>query len=274
METTTLNGFDLEYEVMGSGEPVLLIGTGPFADSFLPLMSEEALAGRYRLIRYRQRGQAGGARSWAPVSFAEHAGDAAALLGHLGVGRAHVAGHSTGGVIALELAAGHPTLVHTLALLEPPLAGVPSAGSFFEKIGPSLAAYSAGAREAAMAGFLSVVSSLEWATCRALVEQRVPGSVTQAIEHADGFFGSYVPAIAEWRFGLERAAAISQPVLSVLGGETEQLFVEGHDLLHAWFPQLEDCPVEGVAHLLHLQDPGPVARGMAAFFARHPITAD
>jgi hypothetical protein len=29
--------------------------------------------------------------------------------------------------------------------------------------------------------------------------------------------------------------------------------------------------VEGVAHLLHLQRPEPVARGLAAFFARHPI---
>ena len=73
---------------------MLLISTGPIADSFLPLASEKALAGGYRLIRYRQRRLAPGTRDPAPVSFAQHAADAAALLGHLGVRRAHVAGHS------------------------------------------------------------------------------------------------------------------------------------------------------------------------------------
>ena len=36
--------------------------------------------------------------------------------------RAHVAGHSSGGAIALQLAVERPELVHTLALLEPSLA--------------------------------------------------------------------------------------------------------------------------------------------------------
>jgi hypothetical protein len=61
-------------------------------------------------------------------------------------------------------------------------------------------------------------------------------------------------------------------VLSVLGAETERLFVDGHQLLRAWFPQVEDCPIAGVSHLLHLQRPAPVTQGVAACFARHPMT--
>jgi pimeloyl-ACP methyl ester carboxylesterase len=238
----------------------------------LPFFSEKALVERYRLIRYHQRGQAGSTHSAAPVSFAEHAADAAALLGHLGLRRAHVAGHSTGALIALQLAADAPDVVHTLALLEPPLAGAPSAGAFFEKAGPALAAYRAGDREGAMAGFMSVAFSLDWETCRALIEEHVPGGVAQAMQNADTFFGSYLPALSAWQFGPEQAAAISQPVLSVLGTETEQLFVEGHELLHSWFPQVEDCTIEDVAHLLHMQRPEPVAQGVAEFFAHHPMT--
>ena len=34
MDKAKINGVELEYEVKGSGEPVLLIGTGPIADSF------------------------------------------------------------------------------------------------------------------------------------------------------------------------------------------------------------------------------------------------
>jgi pimeloyl-ACP methyl ester carboxylesterase len=272
MDKAQVNRVELEYAVQGSGEPVLLIGTGPIANSFVPFFSEAALVERYRLIRYHQRGQAGSTHCPVPVSFAEHAADAAALLGHLGVSRAHVAGHSTGAAIALQLAADRPDIVQTLALLEPPLLGVPSAGAFFEKAAPALAAYGSGDREGAMAAFLSVVSSLDWETCRTVIEQHVPGGVAQAMTDADTFFGSYLPAFNAWRFGPKQAAAISQPVLSVLGTETERLFAEGHELLHCWFPQVENCTIEGVAHLLHIQRPEPVARGVAEFFARHPRT--
>ena len=271
MDKARLNGVELEYEVKGSGEPVLLIGTGPIADSFLPFFSEPALAGSYRLIRYHQRGQAGSTHCAAPVSFAAHAADAAALLGHLGIRRAHVTGHSTGAAIALQLAADRPDIVQSLALLEPPLMGVPGAEDFFERAGPALAAYSAGDREGAMVRFLSLVCSLDWETCRTLIEMHVPGGVMQAMKDADTFFGSYLPALTAWQFGPTRAVAISQPVLSVLGTETERLFAEGHALLHRWFPQVQDCTIDGAAHLLHMQRPEPVARGVAAFVGRHPL---
>ena len=162
--------------------------------------------------------------------------------------------------------------MQTLALLEPPLAGAPSAGAFFEKQGPALAAYGSGDREGAMARFLSVVSSLDWETCQRVIEKHVPGGVAQAMEDVDDLFGSYLPALSAWQFGADQAAAISQPVLSVLGTESERLFADGHELLHSWFPQIEDCRIEGVAHLLHMQRPEPVARGVAEFFARHPMT--
>lgn len=265
------NGVELEYRVEGRGEPVLLIGTGPIADSFLPLVSEAALAEGYRLITYHQRGQVGSTRGALPVSYAEHAADAAALLSHLGFGRAHVAGHSTGGVVALQLALDYPKKVHTLALLEPLLMGVPSAGAFLEKAGPGLAAYGSGDPAEAMEAFLSVACSLDRETCRAVIEKRMPGGVAQAIADADTFFGSYVPALGSWQFGAEQAATIGQPVLSVLGTESDSLFADGRELLKAWFPQAEECTIVGAAHLLHLQRPEPVARGIAEFFARHPL---
>ncbi|HVR69434.1 MAG TPA: hypothetical protein VMT87_01205, partial [Vicinamibacteria bacterium] len=102
----------------------------------------------------------------------------------------------------------------------------------------------------------------DWEACGQVIERRIPGGVARTMANADNFdFGSYLPALNAWVFGPAQAAAISQPVLSVVGAESEQWFVDGHELLHHWFPQVEDCRVEGVAHLLHLRGRGRPPRG-------------
>ena len=45
MDIAAFEGVELEYEVTGSGEPVLLISP-MLADGFLPLVSEPSLDGR------------------------------------------------------------------------------------------------------------------------------------------------------------------------------------------------------------------------------------
>lgn len=273
MKHANVNGVELEYEVAGSGEPVLLISP-VVADGFLPLVSERALADRYQLITYHKRGWAGSTHTPPPVSIADHAADAAALLVHLGVRRAHIAGHSSGAAVALQLALDRPAIVHTLALLELSLLSVPSAAGFLEKAGPAFAAYAAGQHETALAAFMGAASGLEWDACRAVLDERIPGAVAEGVKDADTFFGIELPALSAWTFGAEQAARISQPVLSVLGTDTEPLWIEVAERLRAWLPQVEDCTIEGVGHLLHMQRPEPVARCMAAFFGLHVLTGN
>ena len=104
----------------------MLLISPVIADGFLPLLAEPALADRYQLIRYHKRGWVGSTHTPPPVSIADHAADAAALLDHLGLRRAHIAGHSSGAAVAAQLALDHPEYVHTLMLLEPSLISVPS----------------------------------------------------------------------------------------------------------------------------------------------------
>lgn len=272
MHRACVNGVELEYDVTGQGEPVLLISP-VLADGFLPLLSQPALADRYRLITYHKRGWIGSTHTTAPVSVADHAADAAALLAHLDVPRAHIAGHSSGAAVALELALRHPGLVQTLALLELSLLSVPAAAGFLQKAGPAFEAYGRGNHEAALQLFMTAVSGLDWDACRTVLDDRVPGALTAAINDADTFFGVELPALVAWAFGPAQAAAISQPVLSVLGDQTEPLWIEVADVLRSWMPQVEDCTIEGAGHLLHIQRPEPVARALAGFFARHAMAA-
>jgi hypothetical protein len=46
MDRVTVDGAELEYDMKGSGDPVLLIPPGPVAGAFLPLLSERALVER------------------------------------------------------------------------------------------------------------------------------------------------------------------------------------------------------------------------------------
>jgi pimeloyl-ACP methyl ester carboxylesterase len=272
VDSVKVNGVELEYEVRGSGEPVLLIDM-LIADCFLPLLTEPSLADRYQLIRYHKRGWVGSTHTPPPVSIGDHAADAAALLDHLGVRRAHVAGHSTGASIAAQLALDYAEKVHTLVLLEPTLVSLPLGQAFLGSAVPVFEAYGSGDHLGAFAMFVAAASGLEWEACRTLLEERIPGVIAQSIMDADTFFGIELPAMTEWTFGAGQAAAIHRPVLSVLGAETQPLWVEIAEFLRSSLPDVEDCTVEGAGHLLQIQRPEPVARAMSGFLERNTLDA-
>jgi pimeloyl-ACP methyl ester carboxylesterase len=114
MTRAKIDGVELEYDVRGSGEPVVLVHAGIFADWFKPLVAEPALASRYQVVSYHRVGYARSSRVAGPVSIAEQAAYLRGLMRHLGNERAHLVGHSSGGNIALQLALDAPQLVHSL----------------------------------------------------------------------------------------------------------------------------------------------------------------
>lgn len=272
MEKAQINGITLHYEVTGDakGEPVLFISP-VLVDGFLPLLAEPALARRYRLIRYHKRGWVQSTKPKGPVPIADHAADAAGLLAYLGVDRAHVVGHSSGAAPALQMALDRPALVGTLGLFEPSLLSVPAADAFFASAKPAFDAFAAGRPEEAFAKFMVVVSGHPWDECRALLESRIPGSVAQAVADADTFFGVELPGLTQWRFDAELARAIRQPALSVVGARTKQVWIEVAERLRSWLPNVEECRVDDIGHLLHVERPTPVATALADFLERHPL---
>ncbi|HEX5939491.1 MAG TPA: alpha/beta hydrolase, partial [Dehalococcoidia bacterium] len=69
-------------------------------------------------------------------------------------------------------------------------------------------------------------------------------------------------------------AAIKQPVLSVVGGDSLPVFSEGRQLIHEWFPRAEDFDLQGAGHLLQVQRPREMAEGLTGFLARHPLVGE
>jgi pimeloyl-ACP methyl ester carboxylesterase len=170
-------------------------------------------------------------------------------------------------VIALQLALHAPDLVHSLALLEPALRSGPAGKAHLEQtVGPAREKYRAGDKRGFVLFFSERMFGSGW---QSVVERTVPGAIEQAIGDADVFYEEQ-PALIDWVFGAEQAAAIRQPVLSVLGTRSAAIFQEGRAALHGWFPRIDDFNVN-TTHLLQLEDPAAIAHGLAMFLARNPI---
>ena len=110
MRSAATNGVKLEYEARGVGKPVAFVHLSLCADSVVTLMDQPALEG-YQLIRYHRRGHVGSSQTAGPVAIADQVADLAGLLDSLRVRRAHVVGHSYGGLVALQLSLDRPDLV-------------------------------------------------------------------------------------------------------------------------------------------------------------------
>ena len=264
MQLARLDGVDLEYDAVGSGEPLLLIHGGLIAaDSFVPLLGEPSLASRWRMIRYHRRGYVGSSRATAPFSIGQQAADARALLEHLGISRAHVAGHSYGGAIAIQLTLDDPERVASLALLEPALASVVTPPpEFGEAIGSAVSKYQAGDRAGAVDTFLAFVLQPEY---RPLLDKNLPGAFDQAVADSDTPFRVELDTLLRWSFTAEDAARIQQPVLSVIGEESGPMFDDGHKVIQQWIPHTEELRVPQANHALQFMNPRAVAKGLADF---------
>jgi hypothetical protein len=71
MSRATIDGLELEYEIRGSGPPVVLVHAGIFAEWFKPLLDEPALTSRYQVVSYHRIGYAGSSRAIGPVTIAQ-----------------------------------------------------------------------------------------------------------------------------------------------------------------------------------------------------------
>jgi pimeloyl-ACP methyl ester carboxylesterase len=274
MERATVDGVELEFELRGTGEPVVLIHWGVSASWAEPLLDEPSLVDRYRLLSYHRAGFAGSSRFERPITMAEHAEHCRLLMGRLGIERAHVVGHSSSAVIALQLALDSPGTVHTIAAMESARPVPPTetqAGFVRDFVEPAVQRYRARDRVGAVETFFRGVFGTDY---RVALDRGLPGAFERAVADADAFFGQELPALQQWSFAGEDASRISQAVLLVLGKNTTPTFPERRELLLSWLPNAEPFDLPDASHLLHVENPRGMAEGLAAFFARHSMAKD
>jgi pimeloyl-ACP methyl ester carboxylesterase len=115
MPKVRVNDIEMNYELHGEGEPlVLIMGLTGSLEGWRPLLP--AFVGEYQALIFDNRGAGLTDKPVGPYSMPMMADDTAGLMDALGIDAASVYGMSMGGMIAQELALRHPQKVKALVL--------------------------------------------------------------------------------------------------------------------------------------------------------------
>jgi 3-oxoadipate enol-lactonase len=117
MATASVNGITAYYTDSGGDGPPVVLSHGYLMDHSMFDAQVAALAPRYRVITWDERGF-GGTRADGPFTYWDSARDLLALLDHLGVERAVLGGMSHGGFLSLRAALLAPGRVRALILID------------------------------------------------------------------------------------------------------------------------------------------------------------
>lgn len=252
-------GRELAYDVRGDGPAVLLLHAFPLNLAMWEPQAA-ALRDRYRVVRFDARGFGGSPPGDGLLTMERVADDAVALLDHLGLGQAAVAGVSMGGYAALALVRRHPQRLRALVLADT------RAGADGDEARRARAEQAERVKREgpaflveAMAGKLLGRTSLEQrpdvvARVREMMQQASARGITDALAGLAARADS-TPTLREVRV----------PTLVVVGAEDALTPLAEAETLHRGIAgsRLEVVPAAG--HLASFENPGPFNAALRAF---------
>jgi len=242
----------ISYVRRGAGEPLLLVmgvggHHGMWSEDFL-----DGLAADFDVVAFDHRGIGASERVDEQFTIADLAGDAAAVLDHLGWDSAHVLGISMGGTVAQELALTSPDRVRTLTLGCTWPGPLPDNGAWGEAVlDLASAATSGDPMIAAKLMFEANVSAAFAGRDGALEEF---ADVAGAVKVPGPVILMQMRAATEYD-GIERLADLAVPTLVLHGTEDRIIRPEGGALLASLIPDARIESLDGVGHLFFWEQP-------------------
>lgn len=263
------NEVELCYQTFGDpeGEPLLLVMGlgGPMtwwddelclmlaSEGFYVIRYDNRDAGRSTRIRARvTRGQLIGAfagrKVKTPYSMADLAGDAVALLDHLGLESAHLAGISMGGMIAQTVALDHPQRVRSLTSIMS-TTGRRTVGWQDPRLLPALIAPRKPGRESYIAtsvAFWDVIGSAAYPADPEVLARRA-GETFDRGYSTSGVMRQMLAVLTQ-PDRTQRLRSLRVPALVVHGMADKMVHVSGGRSTAAAIPGAELVLVDGMGH--------------------------
>lgn len=243
-EYLTVDGLRTYYEVLGEGEPVVLLhGGGVTADSWFGQLG--ALAGQYRVYAPERRGHGRTHDLPGPVDTELMAEDTETLLTALGTGPVRLVGWSAGGTVALRLALRRPDLVRQLVL-----------------IGTGVS------RDGATGADLELIDEAGEASLEAMFRPQYEPLSPDGPGHFPVVFAKW---LRMWReepdIGLDALTRLPMPTLVMLGDD-DGVRIEHAAAMARALPDAQLAVLPGTSHAAPIEKPELVNRLLLDFFAQ------
>jgi pimeloyl-ACP methyl ester carboxylesterase len=181
-----------------------------------------------------------------------------------GTGRLHVAGHSRGAQVALEMALHAPDIVHSLTLADPGFgfAGEPPVPSFHTD---AVALLRQGRTEEALALFVDTVNGPDtWRRMTNWFKVMVRDNAYTLLSQLRDLNRAIDP---------DTLRALRCPSL-LIGGENSPARYRGRlDTLQSLIPDCRRTTIAQAAHGMNLANPKAFNRAMIDFISAHPVSA-
>jgi len=252
---TTDNGHEIHFQDHGGDGPALVLLHSFLMDGTMFAPQLQRFGAQYRCITVDERGH-GGTPARPGFTYWDVAADVLAVLDHLGVDEATIAGTSQGGFVALRVALLAPERVRGLVVMGS------SADAEDPQAADSYRQLAAGWHEnGPVEPLLDTVASI----CLGAFDAAAWKAKWRSVDGAR--FSTILTALVERDGVIDRLPEIDKPAL-VLHGDADAAYpVAAAARMAERLSRSRFVVVPGGAHFLSLTDAGPVNDELAAFLA-------
>lgn len=268
--TAHINGVQLFYELSGVGEIPLVLVHGSWVSHHSWDLVVPRLAQSFRVLAYDRRGHSESERPAAQGSVREDVADLAALIEHLRLAPAWVAGNSFGASIALRLAGERPDLFRGFIGHEPPLFSLlaedPAMTPVLEEVGRRIRAVveriASGDHAGAAEQFVETVAlgPGAWA--------QLPPDLQQTFVENAPTFRDEANDPEQLAFDLEGIRAFPRPSLLTTGDQSPPTFAPVINKLADILPGVEVVTLPGAGHIPHATHPDAYVEAIMTFILK------
>lgn len=256
----TVNGVKLACRIEGAGVPVVFVHGEGYSHE---LWTEQiaAFAAKYFVVAYDRRGHGQSEAPFTGYSPIAHAEDLNALLNHLGIGEAHFVVNSRGGEVITQFIRLYPNKVRSIVFADAAIALTELSPTFRAVIDrrlneptPSLETALQWREQAKRSSFTKVAQSRP--ETRAVLDRMVDQYSPRVAMNPQKSDSTTAMDIGPWNArDFPEMRALHQPMLLVVGEQTDRLFIDAAREAHRLWPNARYHEIPGTDHLLALEAP-------------------